>query len=469
MQENLSRSFLPPAMPFGDFIPVLFQALDREGVRFCVLRNYEGFPARNVGSDVDFLICPSHLSHAISAVRSIPGIQIVGYAERYYVAHVFVEGVSSAPGVRALGLDFIWSLNWKGLPFLPTNMILRSAIPRQSGDLNFLVPSPIHEAIISLLSSLLVGGWLKEKYFPKVRQTFAGNMAEVIAALRKEFSPKVAERLTNAIIQGERQKILARVRSLRISLILRNLLHRPFQSVLAMARYYIYEITVRCTPKTLESVCILDPAGHGNSTVVEGLVPLLQYSAKLVQRRHFGPPLNVRSELLAKCPCAGSRAESGCFPQVTMTRIAKWLLEERLSQFRKRQNLTLQIIESCCYKVFVDSGRRLDKIPGWFARLSGKLYPSPDLWILLDTDGGGLQSKDRELPSCEISWQLESYRSFVKTRAKYIILDAGRLADRVTEDAYAAIIDTLAQRTKRQLKIRFNDLHLQPVTAFDNY
>jgi hypothetical protein len=49
----------------------------------------------------------------------------------------------------------------------------------------------------------------------------------------------------------------------------------------------------------------------------------------------------------------------------------------------------------------------------------------------------------------------EAYRSFVKTRKKYIILDAERSQTSVTEEAYAAIIDALTLLTDRQLKNRF--------------
>ena len=183
MEETSSLPVETQALSFSEFLAALIQSFDKEGLRPCILRNYEGFPASNVGGDVDFLIRPSELPRAIRALGSLRGIRIVGYAERHYVAHVFVEGVSSEPGIRALGLDFIWSLNWKGLEYLSTDAVLQTAMPRRAGDLTFLVPSPVHEAIISLLSSQLIGGWLKEKYFPKVQQTFAGERSEVIAAL----------------------------------------------------------------------------------------------------------------------------------------------------------------------------------------------------------------------------------------------------------------------------------------------
>jgi hypothetical protein len=45
----------------------------------------------------------------------------------------------------------------------------------------------------------------------------------------------------------------------------------------------------------------------------------------------------------------------------------------------------------------------------------------------------------------------------VKTRKNYIILDASKPAGEVKENAYAAIIDMLAQGTESRLKSRFRE------------
>src|ERR1035437_3480159 len=127
MQGALLQPLQPPALPFSEFLSALIRALDREGLRSCVLRNYEGFPTQNVGGDIDFLIFPSDLPRAISALRSIQGIRIVGYAERTYVASIFVEGTSATSGCRSFQVDYFLSLSWKGLPYLPVDTVLHAS------------------------------------------------------------------------------------------------------------------------------------------------------------------------------------------------------------------------------------------------------------------------------------------------------------------------------------------------------
>jgi hypothetical protein len=445
----------PQALSFSKFLTALFQSFDEEGLRPCVLRNYEEFPASNVGSDVDFLVRRSELPRIVRAVRSIRGIRIVGYAERHYVAHLFVEGVSSTPGVRALELDFIWSLNWKGLEYLATDAVLQTATVRQAGDLTFLVPSPVHEAIISLLSSLLIGGWLKEKYFPKVQQTFTNNRLEVTAALLQAFGTNAATQLVDSAIAGDRQEMLSCVKPLRISLVRRSLMNRPSRSVFAVARYHLREFAVRCTPATLETVCISGLDNSVRETILTGLTSMLRNSAKLVERRHFGSRLKIGCGLSQNDASEGSFVEGRCRQLVSISRMIRWVVEEWISRFMKRDNLTLWIDESCFSDLLIDTWEHRKGISRWFERLIGNLLPSLDLWVLLDGAGEVMESQKEMVKGAKSAAQPKNHTSFVKTRNRHIILNAGRPAPIVEEEVYAAIVEALAQRTEEALDRRF--------------
>jgi thymidylate kinase len=457
MQEVSSLPLQPPAMPFGEFLEALFHALEREAVRPCILRNYEGFPATNVSNDVDFLIHPFELPNAIRALRGIPGIRIVGYAEREYVAHVFVEGIFRPPKIRALQVDFIWSLCWKGLPYLRTDAdaVFQSAIPWQAGNLDFLVPSPVHEAIISLFSSLLVATHIKEKYLPRVQRTFIDERPEAIAALLPAFGLKAATRLVDSVIGGDREKIQHCVPSLRLSLAFRSLSRQPIRSARAVTGYFKREFAVRFSPKNLETICIFGPHGCGKTTIIEGLMPILQSSAKIVEKRDLNTRLLFGRASLGEAVTSGSRAKLSGRSLVSMTMLVAWLVKEWLSHFSKKQSIVLRIDENSCHDLFIHSERHSYGGPVWFARLLAKLFPSPDLWILLDPAVDGLHSKSQDIFSEETIKQHEAYRSFAKTKKQYVIFDASKSPASVTEEAYAAIIDALAQRTERQIKSRF--------------
>ncbi len=345
------------------------------------------------------------------------------------------------------------SLHWKGLPFLATDAVLRDAVPRQAGNLVFFVPSPVHEAITSLLSSLLVGGWLKEKYFPQVQRTFAEDRSAVIAALSPYFGSRASTRLVESSISGDRRKILDCVRPLRASLAWRSLRHRPVRSFAAIARHYASEIVVRFSPKNVEAACILGPDGCGKTTIIESLMPVLESSAKQVERRHLRPRLLFGRKSPGVTVVTDPHAKTARGSFVSMAKLVLWLTEEWLSQFIGKTNLTLRICDRYYHDLRIDPIRYRYGGPMWFARLVGKLFPSPDLWILLDAPAEVLQSRKQEVSPAETARQRDAYRSFVKTRNNYVILDASKPVDNVTEAAYSAIIDTLARRAHSKLTI----------------
>jgi hypothetical protein len=283
MPKPLSPPSERPFLSFSEFLAALFSALNREGVRFCVLRNYEGFPAENLGNDVDFLIRPFELPRAMHALRSCAGVRIVGFTEAHSVASVFLEGTLAIPDGRSLQVDFFLNLSWKGLPYLPVDAVLSAAIPRRAGNLDFLVPSPVHEAITSLFASLLVGGWLKEKYFPQVQRTFASDRSEVIAALLPQFGLKPVTRLVDSMIDGDRQMILGCITPLRAALTRRKLLQNPVRGAFIIICHYVRVFVFRYSPKRVETVCILGLDASSKTMLIESLSPLLQASAKVVE------------------------------------------------------------------------------------------------------------------------------------------------------------------------------------------
>lgn len=452
MQMTPPLSSLSPVLPLSEFLPAFFRALDAENVRFCVLRNYEGFPAINLGSDVDLLIQPDALPRALRAIRSIHGVRIVSSMRRSYVASVFVEGIASTGESRSLQLDFLWSLSWKEMPYVPAGDVLRLAARHAAGNVSFLVPMPVHEAIISLLASLLYGGWAKEKYLPQVRQLFAAHKADVIAALSPQFGPGPSARLVSSVIGGDREEIHRRVRPLRVALSLRSLPRRPMRTLQGIAEYYAREIAVRFSPGNIFTVCIVGPDEFINTEVIEKLMPMLHSTAKSVERHHVLPhfPCARESSNSFVSKAAHARIPGGYL--ASMARIVLWLLKEWTSQFIGKKHFTLRISDNCYHDLLINPERYAYSGPIWFARLFGRITPSPGLWVLLDPDAETLQTKSQDAPLAETVRKIECCRDFVNATRKFIILDAGRPAASVAEGAYAAIINALAQHSDEKLR-----------------
>jgi hypothetical protein len=453
MPEALLQRPHPPEMLLSRFLLALRKALENEGIRFCVLRNYEGFPDANLGNDIDLLICKSELPRAAKALQSIDNIHIVGYSEREFVANFFVNGVSSSPEFRSIQVDFFWNISYKGLPYLTPDAIFRETIQRRVGDLNFLVPSPTHEAIISLFASLLVGGWIKEKYFSKVQQAFASERSEVLAVLSQRFGLKQSTQLIDAVISGNRSKVLGSIKLLRMSFVLHSLSDSLLRSVTAIIRYYASEIVARYSPKYLETVCLYRPNSISHVALSETLMTMLHSSAQTVRKRPSMP------RMLFECKSINTPLTINCNKIINwlslLVKVVPCLIQEWICLFIGKANLTLRLDDRCD----VHSLMSLDKSnyikPALFSRSINRLFPAYDLSIYLIPCPNGFQSIDQENKSEEALSQLNTSRVFAKPQERHIIFDENKPLTEVTNVAYTAIINFLIQRTDEMLKKRF--------------
>ena len=189
--------------------------------------------------------------------------------------------------------------------------------------------------------------------------------------------------------------------------------------------------------------------------VIENLMPQLVYAAKLLERRHFNLRLPFAREPWDISPGSDSHVQMAHGSVVSVAMIVLWLLHEWLSQFFGKKNDTLRIFDNYYHDLLIAPQRYRYGGPMWIARLVGKLLPSPDLWVLLDPGTDGVHSKNQEVSPAETLRNLEAYRAFVKTRKRYIILDARQSVNTITDWVHAAIMDTLVQRADKLLKNRF--------------
>jgi hypothetical protein len=415
MQEALSQPSPRLGIPFSEFFRSLIEALGRTGLRFCILRNYEGFPARNTGRDIDFLIDPSDLPHAIHALRSLAGVRIVGYLQRPSVAMLYLEGICTVAGGRCLEVDFDLSLDWKGLPFLPLNAVLDEAVPRHAGGVGFRVPKPAHEAVNSLMASLLVGGWIQEKYFPRVQQTFACDGVNVLAALAPQFGFNTAKRLVNAVVEGDRRNVLGSIPSLRITLALRSFLRRPMRSSFSMVQHYWAECMLRFSTQSLEEVGIAGADREARSNIIASLLPMLRHSAAVVEKHNGMEGSNLRRK---SSPPDSDMYFAGTDQMgaiASTTSVAILLVRTWRAHFRERRNLTLRICGGDYQDMLMNPHAYRFGGPLWIARLIGQLMPSSGFRISLDMPAQAMDAVN----------------------------------------VYAAIIDGLAERAGEVLRTRF--------------
>ena len=85
-----------------------------------------------------------------------------------------------------------------------------------------------------------------------------------------------------------------------------------------------------------------------------------------------------------------------------------------------------------------------------------KLVPQPDLWMLLDAPAEVLQARKQEVPFEETARQREAYLALARD-LNAVVVDASQPLEQVVGQVCRTVLDFMAERTRRRLRLPSND------------
>ena len=221
----------------------LFDTFHKEKVSYAILRNYEGLPD-NLGShDIDILVSRKQkpLIHRImkryeSVFENVHWIRI---GERQYVLSYYLSYEEDGKK-ELLQFDFFYALDWHGRTMLDADTMLAQA----SQYHGFSILRPAHEAVTSLFSSLIRGGFYKEKYHSKIKELIAVDEEEFARVLSYSVGD-AAGALQNAILEDDCRKCERMVGELRKNITRSSFRHHPCGTIHDMTKFVLWEIRNR--------------------------------------------------------------------------------------------------------------------------------------------------------------------------------------------------------------------------------
>ena len=433
------------------FLTHFISRLDKKNISHCVLRNYESLPESNIGNDIDFLVLPTDVEATINVLFDIKEVAITGYIKRSYVVSLFVYGVEWGAGLNAIQIDLVTSLSWKGLPYLSSENVLNNLIEVPDSDGLIKRPADHYEAVNSLFSSYLVGGWIKDKYQLSIKSTFNDQYDDVLLLLHEIMTEKKAKQFIDHVLNDEIDKLLALLPRIKLRMLRKSFLANPMKTLYGILIYYYYEIKIRFTPHPIDSICFLGPDGAGKSTLIKLIIENLQGATKGFSCLHLKPAMkkNVSSTpVLVENPHA-KKPRSAI---ISIGKICFWgLLYWKNQFFHGYKNLTLRIWDRYFYDVYIDPKRYRFGAPLWIAKLIGKFIPQPELIIVLDAPAETIYERKQEVTFEELNRQRLAYLEFSKNQENSIVLKTDMGIEETVKNGCMEIVGFMR---KKQLKRR---------------
>lgn len=431
----------------GTMLLGVFDALDRAGIRYCVLHGYENYPGR-IKSDVDVVISAEVAAVQLHAILRENRKKIGADVVRRSGYFIILAGKNDDGSPSFLTLDLCVDCGLDSLPFREGAELLASR--RRYRD--FWIPAA-HLEFGCYVARTITKGALDEARTRRLTSLYHQDPARCDEQVAHFWANPSAEAIITAARSGNWEPVQQRLNQLAAELRRRAILHRPGQFI-AYMRYGIVGRIKRVLKPSGIVVALLGCDGAGKSSLIDALdQTLVGHAFARSECRGFAPPLNPK---LRRGPRATNEPHA-LAPRsfaISVMRAAYWFAYSLASYIPVRLALarsTLVLHDRHFVDILVDTKRYRYGGPKWLLRLIWLLMPKPDLIILLDAPAEVLQARKQEVPFDETARQRESYLSLMPALKNGHVVDAAQSPDRVATDVSDIILEHLSARAAAQL------------------
>jgi thymidylate kinase len=379
---------------------------------YVVLRNHDIFSHLGAGGDVDLLV--ADLSRAEERLVAELGVPRVVY-RRSYVTQLFYDWGH---------VDLVPSLEWRGARYLSESDVLASATPSPLG-----LPSPrlAHEAVVSWFSSLLWGGFFKERYRDVIVAAATDDGDELARVLNSALGTRWGSRMWTWAREGRPEASQDCVKQLRLSVWVRSMFRAPVQTCRGRLRFYWWELRLHLHPP-LPWLAVLGPDGSGKSTTLHALVDVWPPSLGVVRLYHLRPRRfagrsGSSTEPVEDPHGSSARGVPGSTAALGFT-VLDWWVGYWSQIVRQRVKGALVLFDRHFIDVQVDPLRYRYGGPPWLPRLISRLIPKPDIVIVLDAPPEVVRARKQEVSAAESTRQQTAYRALQASTPGSHLVDA---------------------------------------------
>ena len=415
----------------------------RDLVGSIVLRNHDLVATVQRGGDIDLLVDDVDTAEDHFVARLGP--------PRFIATRSYVRGIYYDWGY----IDLFPNCQWRGAVYLAADVIRRGASPGTPGGGRTRLA---HEALGCWFSSLLWGGFFKDRYREIVCRAVRDDRGEFERVLMDAVGTKWGHRLLHLALDGHPEESVKSVRDIRRAVRARALRRQPWQTLRGWYQFWLAEVRLRSSPP-LPWVALLGPDGSGKTSLLDAIARTLPVGQ--VHRHHWRPGL-LPPRRSTVGPVTNPHAKPPRGRVQSLLKLA-WLVLDWwlgyilvLAHQRARQGVVL--FDRHFLDILVDPTRYRHNAPLWLTRLAGHLVPRPSLFIFLDASVDRLQARKQEVSWSEGIRQRAAYLDLAASLPGAFVIDAERPLAELVIEVRRLITVHMTSRTAARRRARTRSL-----------
>lgn len=446
------------------FISALFATLEDEGIKYCILRNYENLP-HDYGNDIDILTAPEGykiFNRLLLMVAQRNGWACIGQTD--YLGYHKLYFSSLRAEECLLRIDIQTGSERKGIPTYSVNYVLEKRVRRQ----DFYVASKGTEAAITLTKNLMRYGKIETKNNARVRIRSCANTKgdDFVDCLSPCFGQRIAEWLLHRAREGSWESIEQRYQMLRWAVTWRAFAHNHPGQVLRWVRFFWGHLRHRVKRPLGFFVVLLGSDGSGKTTIAEGLagfwksnfskevvhihgdfklLPRLRNLRKLwarIHRKPMKPDVDFTKKHSGALVKPHSLIRSLCYICYYMW---DYVLGHFVVFFHKGSD-SLIVSDRYFYEYFYQLGN--SNLPHWLLHLVKRAIPEPDLIVCLERDPKSIYEGKNELTIAEIERQQTILRKLIDNIPCAVLVNGNEGIEATVQEIQRHILIAMSKRTR---------------------
>lgn len=428
------------------FITMYFTELEKQEIRYCILRNVEEVVSGNA-HDIDFTV-------EIGRMRDAANIMKKMAADAGWVLHFSSGDIKDRNNIKCLHFYKCDDLNkkikivhfdifpvflWESYMLLDNSQLLADAYYY----MGIYKASDVVESVTKLFIRLLYNGKIKDKYKSDIRDAFSMKEKETIYLIENFITKELAEKVVAFAILDKWTEIEQ----------LRKELIKTIRSKVTKKNKFTYFIS-KIVHRSGTMIVFEGTDGSGKSTIIKRLPDILSNSfpGDMTDYYHWRPgfikketkmkdgKVIVVTDPHAKKPYGRAKSFAK-FMFFNLDYILGYWLKVRI-QLAKGH---LVIFDRYYYDYYLDKLRYRLTISDTVLNLFKCLIPKPDITFLLIGDAKVLYDRKKEISVEEIEEQLHRIKYCSKWFNNSCVIDVNQDINTVTYNVAKNILEQGAQ------------------------
>ena len=454
MIENKKR-------PESCILKLVFNYLNKAGVRYAVLRNFEALPDSVNGGDLDLMIHPDDTISALELVH-----------EAIKDAGGTAIGVTRSPGFRqilAFGRDPMAESEWWGLCLdIFDEVLYFGVVPLISDSIwidgcekirDISVLRPELAAVLGVLKEVLYNGIVAPRYRDQAMEAFKLSSNYISRWLMPLGDTGITKLSTIIINNPDREHAAIEVRKLRRYLLLKAIFDSPVRLLTKFSAFIWSRVSRVWSPGGLV-IAVLGTDGAGKSTIISAIAPTLSAATHgSVVFKHLRPGLlpplaRIRGQQPEQVgPVTNPHASmpSGFLGSLIRLVYATidyifgyWVLV--WPKIAKVPSAVV-VFDRYAYDLMIDPKRFRIGLPtkliSWFCLF----VPKPDIILCLYASASLVVLRKQELPLEEVVRQTSALREFALSNSRAVLISTEGTVDETRDRVLLAVRRYCVRRT----------------------